>query len=637
VLTAASAVPLGAAVLYAAGSLDGLPRLLLGAALIVLGVGIRRTEGTVTGARIGASTSRATGFAVVVGGTLTVGGGLASLVLDRSPGAEWVPLLLCAALAAAGAWVARERPAIGGVVVAVAVGVGWTLALELLGAGPEVATIVTILPAAALTVVAVRGRGPAMLRASVGTVAALLIVVNNGEALGVSAVLLGLLDGPTSGSPAVGWTIAMLVAGKLLLVVLLATAFVRRDPVGGSIAAAGLLAPVGDVSATLTVANAVIPAVALVALGAATWSATVRRWLTDRAPAALRDAGWNVSVDAARGASSVALVVCVASVWLPESRALAALAVAALLMAASGAWTTRGTAATVAAAFVLVGWATSRPLTLLLADRLGSATDDPMSSSFIAPTTAGALTELVAIGAVALVLAVRSRAAGVAAAGVYAVIATSIAAMLLGRWIDDPLQGIVHGGLTVAVVALVLAAGCAAVGPSRWLAHTQAVAATAAGVAMVTLFGLPTGVLGLTLGSEADPSTSLRAALASLTVGIAFGGALLAASTVRRTSTVAALGAVVAAVGAATLAATLSAALEGSSVPGAAVESSTGTIAPLSPVLGFDWNAGLLQFAAPDWPVIFGLVGVVLLAAATWLESRRPLPANAPLAPRDEA
>lgn len=641
-LTAAAAVPLGAAVLYAAGLLDWLPRLILGAALVVLGTAIRRTEGTVTGARIGPRTARAIGIAVVVGGAAVLGGALVAAVVDGDPDADWASLLLWVAIGVAGAWVARERPVVGGIVTALAAGVGWLLLLTLLGLGAEAEILLTVVPAAGLTAVAVRGGGSPAVRAGLGAAAATLLVPGTGELTGISFVLSGLVESPGTADPADGWLIAQAVLSDLLLGVLLATAVVRRDAVGGGLAAAGLLLPSLADDRTLRIAHAVIPVVALVLLSVAVRSERLRGWLTARAPAALRERGWNVSLDVARGAWSVSLVVLVASLWVPDTRAQAALAAVALLVAAWAAWSSRGTAAAVAAAVTVVGWAAIRPLATLLGDGpwLGGSDGDRVGAGFrvFEATITMAVLEVAVIAAIGVALLARHRAPAVAAAVVYAVLVAGAAASVAGLSSDERLLRIVIASVGLSVIPLVVAAGCAAVGPVRWLIGAQAVAAASAGATMVGLFALPSSVLGVAFISPGDGlDGTARLVLVLVLVGTAFGGALLAASTARRGSTAAALGAVAAAIGTATLAATLSAALVGpSGLAGPIDQTSVELHVPLAPVLGFDWHGALLAYAEPGWPVIFGVGGAVLLAAAAWLESRRPVPAGAPVAPRDQ-
>jgi len=496
------------------------------------------------------------------------------------------------------------------------------------------------LPAAVLTAVAVRGYGPPPVRAGIGTAAALMIILRTTtEVTGISALDVGLVPwvfDPDAHGLATGWAVAQVMLAQLTLVVLLATAFVRRDPVGGALAGAALLAGGYADDAAMRIAYGAIPSLAVAVLSLALRSAEFREWLTERAPGTLRDAGWNVSLDVARGAWAISLAIFVVAVIDLESRVLAGVAVAVLLAAAAAAWSTRGPAGTVAASVTLVALGTIQPFWVLLGRFLPSASGE--SGAFVAPTTIGVVVGLGATALIALGLLARIRTPAVAAAAVYAVLMAASTALsrIVGSQ-SDPLLWTLLPSLVPGIVALVIAAGCAVAGPARWLAHTQAAAAASAGAGMAALLAMPTMVVGWAFEDGAGPiPDGSRLAMVLLLVGLAFGGTLLAASTARRASTVAALGAVAAAYGTAVLAATVSAALGDARVE-LPDNPALDVFAPLTPVLGFDWGAGLLRVADPGWPVLFGVVGLVLLGAATWLESRRPVPADAPLAPRDVA
>jgi hypothetical protein len=111
---------------------------------------------------------------------------------------------------------------------------------------------------------------------------------------------------------------------------------------------------------------------------------------------------------------------------------------------------------------------------------------------------------------------------------------------------------------------------------------------------------------------------------------------LLAATTARRPGQSAAIGAIAGTVVVVLWAATFSVAT--SADPDAVLDDQSGAtlLRPLDLLLGFGVTGRLLHDAEPGWPVLFAVVGLVLLGAAAWLESRRPVPADAPLAPRDE-
>jgi hypothetical protein len=108
-----------------------------------------------------------------------------------------------------------------------------------------------------------------------------------------------------------------------------------------------------------------------------------------------------------------------------------------------------------------------------------------------------------------------------------------------------------------------------------------------------------------------------------LVVVFLLGLALLAASVARRPSV-----AVTAAVLFGGVQATLFAGLVGASVRAGAMVLPT---APTDPLLGFEAASSGARDSGAAWPLLFGVLGAVLLAAGWWLESRRPLPADAPL------
>lgn len=123
-------------------------------------------------------------------------------------------------------------------------------------------------------------------------------------------------------------------------------------------------------------------------------------------------------------------------------------------------------------------------------------------------------------------------------------------------------------------------------------------------------------------------------AMVLLVVALLLGTVLLAVSATRWPSRIAVGGAAVGIVGVALGAATLSvASASGLDVVPTDHGAAATLLRPLDLLLGFGDPGRLLHAAEPGWPVIFGVVGVVLLGAAAWLESRMPLPADAPVAP----
>lgn len=135
-------------------------------------------------------------------------------------------------------------------------------------------------------------------------------------------------------------------------------------------------------------------------------------------------------------------------------------------------------------------------------------------------------------------------------------------------------------------------------------------------------------------GSPALEGTAAVGAVLLLVV-LLFGSVVLAVTAARRPSRPATIGAIVGVVAVALWAATLSVATADGLDPVRDDEGASTWLRPLDLLLGFGGPGRLLHDAEPGWPVLFGVLGVVLLAAATWLESRRPLPAGAPVAPRN--
>lgn len=117
----------------------------------------------------------------------------------------------------------------------------------------------------------------------------------------------------------------------------------------------------------------------------------------------------------------------------------------------------------------------------------------------------------------------------------------------------------------------------------------------------------------------------------ALLVVLLFGSVLLAATTARRPSRPAAIGAIVGTVAAALWAATFSVATATDPDPVRDDQGAALVLRPLDLLLGFGDPGRLLHDAQPGWPVVFGAIGLVLVSAAAWLESRRPLPAGAPI------
>lgn len=185
-----------------------------------------------------------------------------------------------------------------------------------------------------------------------------------------------------------------------------------------------------------------------------------------------------------------------------------------------------------------------------------------------------------------------------------------------------PTVGVIVGALTALV--------------SRGASAVRTAQEAAAVFAFVALFGVLVlaDQVALSLAVDATgPAVEGGSALGAvgLLVALLLGTTLLAATAARRPSRSVAGGAVVGTVGVALWAATLSVATaEGLDAVGDDQGAAT-WLRPLDLLLGFGDPGRLLHDADPAWPVLFGVVGLVLVGAAAWLESRRPVPADAPL------
>lgn len=289
--------------------------------------------------------------------------------------------------------------------------------------------------------------------------------------------------------------------------------------------------------------------------------------------------------------------------------AAAAVPLGAAVLYASG-WLAWGPRLALGIAVVVLGNALRGTVGTVTGARIGP----PIARTAGAAFMAGGL--LVAIGAALTALGLeRSPTGGSSDAEV------SLDGVLL-------LVGAPAGGLLVAALA-----GLFLRAPSS--VRTAQEAATA--LAVVAAFGVlilaqQTGV-AMTDAAAAPALEGLASAGGvGLLVLLLFGSALLAATTARRPSRSATAGAIVGTVGVALWGATLSVA---TAADPEAVRDDQGTatvLRPLDLLLGFGDPGRLLHDAEPGWPVLFGVVGLVLLGAAAWLESRRPLPASTPVA-----
>ncbi|WP_022929096.1 hypothetical protein [Patulibacter americanus] len=639
-LTAAAAVPLGAAVLLAAGHLPGGARAVVGVAVVVLGLALLRTHGTVTGARLGPGLSDALGAIVIVLGVGLVAGPLA-VEIDGSEGGlgGWGAVLFWLALAATavallgapegGRATMRAAESLLGVSVAVAF-------VALLGAGAlvldeEERSVVVLVAAALATGAAATARTDAGGPRVAVVVAAVLLACVGGEATQLVGIVTGNLL-PGAAESGASEAFASVRAGLVLLVAaaLLVVAARRRYVVGAVLASALLLtAGSGDDAATALWA---VPLAGLLVTGLLVASAPARTGAGRLLGRVMRgdatdvdggDGGAALSRDAALAALAVACVTLAGTIGglNPDAPALAALAVVALAAVVLALCVLLpGAPGVVAALAGLAAIHLTQPALAAVAALWRSGFEEYDTAVVVAVT-------VVHLAAVLVVLRRHREPAVLALAAV--VVAGQIGTMLfivLGRGEGLDLTLVLLASLGAPTVGLVVAAALALVGPARVLRQAQAVGAGlayAAAVAAPTLggyggIGRPTDGSSPALLQGAD-----RVVAVLLVVALLLGLALLAASVARRPSVAVTAGVLLGGVQAALFA----------GLVGAAVRAGADVLptAPSDPLLGFAAAGSGVRDSGAAWPLLFGALGAVLLAAAWWLESRRPLPADAPL------
>jgi hypothetical protein len=645
VLAAAASVPLGAAVLVAAGLLPWGARVVVGLAVVVLGQRIRSLPGTVLGARVGAPTARGVGLAVIVGGGLLAAGALAvgldggsiapdlgDVDADASSGVFSLGLsalpssLLGVQVAGAGAALAwwaegdQRARAVGetllGTGAAVLV-VGLT-ADGALGLGGSLRAIVLAVVAAAAAAAWVRSTAGAPWWRAAGIGAGVLLALQFAEAGGVvEAVSGGIIsrsvqDG-SEGAGALALAVGLGTASALVVVAVL-----RRDALVGALPVGVLLLSrpvdhgIGQVGAIVVPALLVLGATAtmagvgplarrldrearVVVLGIAVVVLVV---VLDQA---LADASGSGGTDTGRSISAV----------LAALALLGTTAAAHVLPARAG--------QTLALATVLL---------VIAADPLSGLSDvDPGSTLSKDGVVAGLLVLELLVGA--SVLRRHRPPLVVAAVGLLvAVVVGRLATTLLIGRSDLDSAGFAAAVLGLPLVALIAAATVALAGPTRTVRGAQALAG---GLGLGS--AVSTTSIVLLLGSDAGRDGRLPAveglqAVVSvlLVLLLALGLALLAASTARRASPAVAL-AVAFGVGALGV---FLAAVAGTLVSSTA-EALPAAAGVLGSAFGYDAIGSRAGAASGVWPVLFALLGAALLGAAWWLESRRPLPADAPL------
>lgn len=690
-LTAAATVPLGAALVLAAGLLPTGARAVLGVALVVLGVRVAALAGTSIGARIRPWTARAVGAALVAGGAVVLAGAVAVALDGGRPetiagdgGIPTVPELGAGPAVALGLLVALAGVALlrgsgaatpggtqarvpGGAPTGVAsrattgavlAGSGAAVAvLALLGAGvagleagPRIVAAAVVAGVAAL--VAARGSGPARggaeatgesagvlgaadggTRGAVvrvaGIGAGVLLALVAGEATGLVRTVVGEGVGPgargslseASGAFAIALVLAVAAGLALLAVrrrdvvlgVLPLGVLLQVRPVGSGIEQAGLLlVPVALTALALAAVLGVGPPARWVprsaARGGLAWALVV---LLVGVAGAFPDLG---DPRATAGAGTGGL-----GVALAATLGLGAVAALALSSGRDTAGPGRGDAAAVA---LLVGLHLLHPLALVR-----EAVPEAFGGD--GPIVVAAVLELT----IAAVVVARRPAPPVLAAGGLLVASTLSAVAVAfasgSGAVDAPL--LVPLTLGTSGLAFVVVGAAALAGPAHLAGRAQA---AAAGLGYGTvLFGLTVATL-LTAaaagGTTADGAalTGGEAVLAVLLLAlVALGAALLAGSTARRPSAAAA-----AASGFAAVATGLAAAAVGASVVAGDREGPTGFgVRLVDAGLGFDDVGSRLSAAGGGWPLLLGVLGAVLLGAAAWLESRRPLPPDAPV------
>jgi hypothetical protein len=639
-LTAAAAVPLGAAVLLAAGHLPGGARAVVGVAVVVLGLALLRTHGTVTGARLGPGLSDALGAIVVVLGVGLMAGPLA-LELDGTEGGlgGWGAVLFWLALAATGVALLgapeggratmRAAESLLGVALAVAF-------VALLGAGAlvldeEERSVVMLVAAAVATGAAATARtGAGGPRVAV-VVAAVLLACVGGDATGLVATVTGnVLPGETESRVSEAFAGGRGAAALLISAALLVVAARRRYVVGAVLAAALLLAAgSGDGSTALLL---VVPIAGVLVTGLLVASSPARTSVGRLLGRVMRgdatdvdggDGGAALSRGTALAALAVAFVTLADTVGgaYPDAPPLAAVAMVALAAAALVLGVVvRGTAGVVAALAGLAAIQATQPAFSAVLGLWRTGFQEHNTAVVVAVT-------VVHLAAVVIVLRRRREPAVLALAAV--VVAEQVGSMLFaviagGDGLDLTL--VLLASLGVPAVALVVAGAVALLGPARVLRQAQAVGAGlayAAAVAASTFGGL---------GGFGEPSDGTSPALLQggdrvvavlLVVALLLGLALLAASVARRPSVAVTAGVLLGGVQAALFA----------GLVGAAVRAGADVLptAPSDPLLGFEAASSGARDSGAAWPLLFGVLGAVLLAAGWWLESRRPLPADAPL------
>ncbi len=644
VLVIAGAVPIGVAILLTAGLVPWGARIALGVAVVALGLRVRGLEGTRPGYRLGGPVVRASGeAAILLGGLLVAGAAVAGADgghLDALDAGTAVPVLggpegvlLGALVLGVGVLVRRAAPGggtaasdVGPATAAVgaAIAVVSALGRGVLGVDGGAWQIAVLVLAAVGAGVALRGpRRPAARAAGVG--AAVLLVLSAGDASGTGSAVVGLLVQPAVGSVSEGAAAFVLVATAAVPAVLLADAVRRGDVVVGAPAAAVLLSWRPVEAGVGRPAAFVVPVlVLLLSVLGARGRGPVPRHAAPVVGSAAVVVGLVAAYGALHGLPDGVLLdyddYRATHHGLMRFAVVATVLLAGLVLAARTAGVRRRPPLVVV---VLLGLAAVQPLLLFAQAAPATVLGGPLSTSLL-----GALT----IGAGAVVARSCPTRGVLAALGLLG--AVSVAGVGFGiadRASPDDATLLVLSTFGPVALATVVLAGLALAGDARRAPGAQAAAAGLTYGAALTALGAAGSLVATLDGSAGSAPPVLHdggaAVAVLLAMGLLLGVALLAASAVRRPSRGVAAVVVVAVASWAVVVAALAAA-----VAGGPVGEDRGQGPELLDVaLGFRAVGGPLDLARGGWPVLLAVLGVVLLGAGAWLESRRPLPADAPI------
>ncbi|MCK9247742.1 MAG: hypothetical protein M0P31_02025 [Solirubrobacteraceae bacterium] len=624
-LTAAAAVPLGAAVLLAGALAPGGVRIGLGLALVLLGVGLYAEREAPALRRVGAPVLTGLVTAAVGGGLLLALSAIAGLLDDGSIddlaglGKVSATLLLALLSIVAGLGVRRDWPAADiatGAFVAMLVS---SLA-AVVGAGGLVRAIAVFVLALVALVVATRATGLAdRVRRTLGVTAAAGVVVVLSEPSGVAGVvgeLLPFVTAEDSGTLSEAARVALTVSTTILALLVVAHAAVRRDVVVAVIAGAGLFQFQAGVATGSRIAILAVPVVLLLIAALLAFRGSRLRLPGGADP---RMVGAVVLV-----MTLVLLCLRIGAVTSEPSRVVGIVVALLLAVAAVVALRTRGTAGIVAAVVTLIGLAVTQPWTTIIAKTTPGSTGSRWAIAVVGLAAAVGLWAL---------LRRRHPHVAVDAAGAWLFIGSLTVAVgvvvLAGQ---EDVQGADYplAVLLPSVLVLLGAGAVALLGVARGRATAQAVGAVAAvklGLGALGAAGtLPVlAAQAAAIAGEQTAPTELadgvgRALLLSVVIGL-LGLALLAASTGRRPARGAAAAVALGALGSAVA---VGIALADWADHPPRVANRAGDV-----LLGSQDLGSPLAGAPPVAALVLALLGAALLAAAVVLERGRPQPVGA--------